>query len=162
MQWRRVVEAGRGIARERRPERRRQARLEEAGLALGQGPRRRQRVADRIDVEGKGQGIGQPFAGGPLDRKGADRLPELAQPLHAFAFRRAGDDGGVECADRDAGQPVRPDASLVHALIDSGLVGSERAATLQHQGDDIVRQQLGFQRHRTDLLARHLQHVRNS
>ena len=158
----RVVEACRGVAREGRPERRREAWLEEAGLAVNQGPRRRYRVANRTNVERKGQGIGQPFAGGPLDRKGADRLPELAQPLHAFAFRRAGDDGGVEGADRNSGQPVRPDARLVQAFIDAGLIGPQRSAALQHQGDDVVWQRFFQLRHRIDLLAYHVQHFPNS
>ena len=34
--------------------------------------------------------------------------------------------------------PVRLDAGLVHRLIDAGLIGAERAAALQHQGDAVA------------------------
>ena len=58
--------------------------------------------------------------------------PELRDPL---VRRIAGDDGGVDRADRDAGDPVGIDLGLGERGVDPGLVGAERAAALQHQGD---------------------------
>ena len=42
---------------------------------------------------------------------------------------------GVDRADRDAGDPVGMEIGLGQRLVDAGLVGAERAAALQHQGD---------------------------
>ena len=47
----------------------------------------------------------------------------------------AGDQAGVDGADRGADHPVRLDAGLVQRLVDAGLIGPERAAALQHQHD---------------------------
>ncbi len=47
--------------------------------------------------------------------------------------RAAGDDGGVDRADRGADHPVGLDPGLVQRLIDADLIGAERAAALQHQ-----------------------------
>ena len=62
-------------------------------------------------------------------------FPEFAQRVHATFGRVAGDQRGVECADGNAGDPVGHDAGFMQALVDAGLVGAERAATLQYQGD---------------------------
>ncbi len=56
-------------------------------------------------------------------RRRSSRLSELV----------AGDDGGVDGADRGADDPVRLDAGFMHGLIDAALVGAERAAALEHQ-----------------------------
>ena len=61
--------------------------------------------------------------------------PELAEAVHAGLRRIAGDDGGVDRADGDAGDPVGIDLGLGERGVDAGLVGAERAAALQHQGD---------------------------
>ncbi len=115
----------------------------------------------RAQVERERQRIAKPLAGGPSHRTGTDGLPELAQPFDPLGFRRPGDDGGVERADRNTGQPVRPDAGFMQALIDAGLIGSQRSAALQHQGDDIVWQRVG-PLCRIDVLACHVQHCQNS
>jgi hypothetical protein len=47
----------------------------------------------------------------------------------------AGDEAGVDGADRSADDPVRLDAGFVQRLIDAGLLGPERAAALQHEHD---------------------------
>src|SRR3546814_17444184 len=56
-----VVEAGGGIAGERREEGRRKARLEEAALADKQGAEGSDRVASRAQVEDEGQVASDPF-----------------------------------------------------------------------------------------------------
>ena len=45
----------------------------------------------------------------------------------------AGDQAGVDRADRGADHPVWLDAGFMQRLIDADLIGAERAATLQHQ-----------------------------
>ncbi len=49
----------------------------------------------------------------------------------------------------------------MQALINTGLIGAERAAALQHQRNDIVWQRMDLLR-RIELLARHVQHGQNS
>jgi hypothetical protein len=46
-----------------------------------------------------------------------------------------GDDRGVDGPDGDAGHPVRLKVRLRESLVDAGLVGSQGASPLQHQGD---------------------------
>ena len=58
--------------------------------------------------------------------------PQLRNPFGGFIPRY---DGRVDGADRDACDPVWMDIGLGESLVDSGLIGSERAATLQHQGN---------------------------
>ena len=53
----------------------------------------------------------------------------------------ARDQAGIDGADRGADDPVRLDAGLVQRLIDTGLIGAERTAALQHQ-DDLAGQAL--------------------
>ena len=60
-------------------------------------------------------------------------LPEGEQLLDPSLRRIAGDDGGIDCADGDAGDPMGHDAGLGQLLIDAGLIGAERAAALEHQ-----------------------------
>src|SRR6185436_2495335 len=64
-----------------------------------------------------------------------DQLPELAQALDPPLRRVAGNDGAIDRADRDAGDPVRQIAPLRQGLVDAGLIGAERAATLEHETD---------------------------
>ena len=47
----------------------------------------------------------------------------------------AGDDGGVDRADRRSDQPVGLDPGLVQRLVDAGLIGSERPAALEDEDD---------------------------
>src|SRR5262245_423274 len=68
-----------------------------------------------------------------------DAFPELPQFLHARAGWIAGDDGGVEGADRYAGDPIGNEAGLIERLVDAGLISAERAATLQDEGDAFER-----------------------
>ena len=64
-----------------------------------------------------------------------DAVPEFAQALQPLLRPVAGDDGGIDGADGDAGHPVRLQPGFMQGLIDAGLIGAQRAAALQHQGD---------------------------
>ena len=61
--------------------------------------------------------------------------PEFLQRGQAVRRLVAGDQAGVDGADRGADHPVRLDAGLVQRLVDAHLVGAQRAAALQHQHD---------------------------
>jgi hypothetical protein len=65
--------------------------------------------------------------------KEAHLLPERQQLLDTPLRRIAGDDGRIDRADGDAGDPVRRDAGLGQLLIDAGLIGAEGAAALENQ-----------------------------
>lgn len=120
-------------------QRRRKARHEEALLALHHragGLRCSEERADLVDAveqrefecgrhRGKVRGL-------------ADRLPEFAQPFDAMFGRVARDQRGIECADRDAGDPVERNAGLVQPFEYAGLVSAERAAALQDERDRFV------------------------
>ena len=47
----------------------------------------------------------------------------------------AGDEAGVDGADRGADDPVRLDAGLVQRLVDTRLIGAERTAALKNEHD---------------------------
>jgi hypothetical protein len=68
------------------------------------------------------------------DGPGGHEVPELAQPVDPVLGRVAGDQRGIDGADRDAGDPVRLQLGLAERGIHAGLVGTERPAALQHQG----------------------------
>src|SRR5262245_19416599 len=76
----------------------------------------------------------------PRDRQAPLRLalhaaPEFLQPLHAVFDVIAGDEAGIDGADRGADDPVGLDSRLVQRLIDADLIGAERAAALQDEPD---------------------------
>lgn len=50
----------------------------------------------------------------------------------------ARNDGCIKRADGDSGNPVRVDAGFLEAFVDPGLIGAQRAATLQHEGHLVV------------------------
>jgi hypothetical protein len=62
-----------------------------------------------------------------------DPVPELAQPLDATLGTIAGDQRGIDRADRHPGNPIRSKARFGDAFINARLVRPERAAALQHQ-----------------------------
>ena len=83
----------------------------------------------------------------------AQLLPEPAQPRNPFMRQIAGDDRGIDRADRGAGDPVRPDAGMFERGIGPGLIGAETAAARQHQRDPVeTGQALLGSRARQDLL----------
>jgi hypothetical protein len=61
-------------------------------------------------------------------------MPELAQPVDPMLGRVARDQGRIDRADGDAGDPVRLQLGLAECGIHARLVGAERAPTLEHQG----------------------------
>jgi hypothetical protein len=64
-----------------------------------------------------------------------DPAPEFLQLRESVLWLVAGDDGGVDRADRRSDQPVGLDPGLVQGLVDAGLVGAERAAALEDEDD---------------------------
>ena len=74
-------------------------------------------------------------------RRMLDAPPELAQLGEPVLRLVAGDDGGVDRADRRSDQPVGLDAGLVQRLVDAGLVGAERPAALEDE-DDLTKPRL--------------------
>ena len=68
-------------------------------------------------------------------RIGGDALPEPAQFFDARFRRIPGNDRAVDGTDRDASNPIGINASPSQRFVNSGLIGAERAAALQHQRD---------------------------
>src|SRR5262245_29416058 len=62
-----------------------------------------------------------------------NHLPKFLEFGHALLARIAGDDRGIDGADRDAGDPIRLEIATAERLIGPGLVGTERAAPLKDQ-----------------------------
>src|SRR4030095_13694280 len=58
---------------------------------------------------------------------------ELAQPGQTIFGRVAGDDAGIDRADRGADDPVGLGAGAAQRLVHARLVGAERTAALQHE-----------------------------
>src|SRR5882762_4959248 len=98
LEQRRVVIADGGKRASRLQRRRRHPGCEEARHAENQRLSRREAVEPAMHVP-----IGRPHRLG--DRR-ADELPKFAQPGDALAGRIAGDERGVDRADRGAGDPV--------------------------------------------------------
>src|SRR5262245_18436409 len=72
----------------------------------------------------------------------ADGFPEFPQFLDALLRRISSDQSRVHRADRNAGDPIGMQVCLGERLIDPGLVGAERAATLQQEGNSFERRAL--------------------
>ena len=111
---------------------------------------------ERIGIADMGQRIGLEEAGNPLRDRRPDRepfveagkgiadmpnrrllhsLPKFLQPREPLSGFIAGNQARIDGADRGADDPIGLDALLMQRLIDPGLIGAERAATLQHQHD---------------------------
>jgi hypothetical protein len=100
--------------------------FEKAGLPQGRRHERTRKVA-RLPIDVAIRRV-------VPDLAGRDALPEDSQSLEATLRRIAGNDRRVDAADRNAADPVRLHALLVQGLIDAGLIGAERATTLQDKG----------------------------
>src|SRR6516162_193732 len=61
--------------------------------------------------------------------------PELFQPVQAVSRLVAGNEAGVNRADRSPDDPVGLDARLMERLIDAGLIGAKGAAALKDEND---------------------------
>ena len=100
------------------------------------------RLAEQHGVHGR-NGVAH-FAGVVAFRPGQQRVvrgngvPEFLEPFEPALRRVAGDDGGIDGADRDADHPIRFQPGLMQSLVDAGLIGAERAAALQNQADPIA------------------------
>jgi len=75
---------------------------------------------------------------------GRDLLPKGAQFFEPCLGGVAGDQGGVDRADRNSGDPIGMQVRLGQPLIHAGLEGAERAAPLQDQGDAVERRPIQF------------------
>ncbi len=84
-----------------------------------------------------------PIAAQPIVRKSeevgkagsGDLVPKRAQLVETSFRRVAGDQGRVDGADGNSGDPVRLQVRLGQTLIDAGLESPQRAAALQEQGN---------------------------
>jgi hypothetical protein len=113
---------------------RRNARLEEAGSAP------QQRADGAALIEELMKHVVPDFARDHI--RGSewplrDGFPERAQPFDPPLRRVAGDQGRVDGADRDAGDPMRMKVRLRQRLVDTALVGPESATALQQQRDTL-------------------------
>ena len=68
-------------------------------------------------------------------RTPARRAPRSRAAAPSGSPGVAGDQRGVDGADRRSDHPVGLDAGLVQRLVDADLIGAERAAALQHEHD---------------------------
>ncbi len=89
-------------------------------------------------------------------RLALDPLPEFAQAIKTHGGVIAGDDGGVDGADRGPDDPVRFDLGFVQGLIDAALIGTQSAAALKDQ--DHLTRQLGRLRRRRHWLMQNVIH----
>ena len=131
LQRRRVVIAERLRAARRPDRRRRNARREEAGHAEGRD--------DRGRLSLKTVRLLSPLT---RDSRAPARRPSPRIPCRRstrFSASIAGDDRGVDRADRNAGDPFRLEAVAAQRLEDAGLIGAEGSATLQYEHTARVR-----------------------
>ena len=70
-----------------------------------------------------------------LERTVLNAAPEFLESGHTVRCIVAGYEARVDGSDRGTDHPVRLDAGFMQSLVDANLVGTERAATLQHQHD---------------------------
>ena len=124
-----VVVADRRRRAGRLERRRRHPRREEAGDA----EQHRDRRVGLVDDVAPAGLVGRRAVDRGAERERGDRLPELAQPRHPVLRAVAGDQGGVDRADRDAGDPVGRVPHRREALVHAGLVGAEGAAALEDE-----------------------------
>ena len=125
-QRRGVVIALRLRAALRPQRRRRKARGEEAGHAEGRDQGRAGLVENRCAPR-------SPWTIG-FHGTGDDTISQNSlSRVDALVRRVAGDDRGIDGADRDAGDPFGLEIDGAQRLIGAGLIGAERAAALQNQ-----------------------------
>ena len=123
---RRGVVIAQRLRQVRRPELRRwKARREETGHAERGDRHRAAFVIERTRHVARQVGL-------PGQRR-RDEIPERLELFEPLLARIAGDDRGVDRADRDAGDPGRLEIVPAQRLIGAGLIRPQRAAALQHQ-----------------------------
>ena len=110
-----------------RPQRRRRnPRREKAGHAEGRDQGGAGLVEQRTPAVARGDADSRAPAPKPCSQNSLSRSTR-------FSRRIAGDDRGIDGADRDAGNPFRLEIVVTQRLIGAGLIGAERAAALQDQ-----------------------------
>jgi hypothetical protein len=62
-----------------------------------------------------------------------NHFPEFLEAADPLFARVAGNDRGIDGADRDAGNPFGLEIVVTQRLIGAGLIGTERAAALQNK-----------------------------
>src|SRR5690606_13844872 len=80
----------------------------------------------------------------PAEIRFANGVPELAQTLYLALGGIARNNRRVQGANRNAGQTVGLDSGFQQSLVHTGLIGSQGAASLQYQGDSLVRGEIGW------------------
>src|SRR5262249_54239361 len=70
-------------------------------------------------------------------------FPETAQLRHALGWMVARDNGGVDSADGNAGDPVGVKVRFGERFIDPGLIGAQRATPLQQQSEALEGRPVG-------------------
>ena len=125
-----VVIAGRGFGAGGAEPRIDVVRLEEAGLAQrGRHERTREVTGLAVDVA---------IRRVVPDLAAVMRSQKICSLSRRRSRRIAGNDRRIDRADRHPAHPIRLDACFVQRLIDTGLIGAERAAALQHQRDPVA------------------------
>src|SRR3954452_6760945 len=109
-----------------------------AGSADEESPGRAYLVEDAAcEVPLGGERVG---GNGPVEQRvGCDLLPKGAQLGHPLVRGIPGDEGGVDGADRNAGDPIGMEIRFGERLVDAGLIRAERAAALQQQSNALER-----------------------
>ena len=125
LQWRGVVVALRLRAARRPQQRGRKPRGEETGNAEGGDQGRAGLIENRASAVARCDRV-------PWHRR-RHHLPEFLQARHASFRIIAGDDRGVDGADRNPGDPFRLKTRMTQRLKGAGLIGTKRAAALQDQ-----------------------------
>ncbi len=69
------------------------------------------------------------------ERRFGDGFPELPEAFDPPFRRVAGDQGRIDGADGDSGDPMWMEVRFGKRLIDAGLIGAQGSATLQQQCD---------------------------
>ena len=111
-----------------RPQRRRRnPRREEAGRAEGRNHRCAGFVIERALPISFGDRSRNPR------RHRRDHLPEFFQPVDALRRLIAGNERGIDRADRDPRNPFRFEIEVAERLVCAGLIGTKRTTTLKDE-----------------------------
>src|SRR5215471_5807793 len=81
---------------------------------------------------------------GPVEQRICrDLFPEAAELRHTLGWMVTGDNGGVDSADGNAGDPIRVKVRFGERFIDPGLIGAQRATPLQQQSEALEGRPVG-------------------
>src|SRR5579871_3187851 len=131
----RVVETG-GLERSRRmPPGHWHSRLKEAGCTDHESGRRAELIEPTATELPSHPGHGLELCDLIERRRRSNALPKFPQPRNSLFRGVARDEGGVDGADGDSGNPVRVQLRFAERFVDARLVSAQRAAALQQQCD---------------------------